>query len=104
MAVEVIRTIASWGSSIFGSGTESTRTSPVPCQQSAFMGVGLMVCCDGEHLCDPCKRQADASSSPGVAGQGAPAASRRGTLSEEGSCDLWESAPLLRPAGDRGTP
>ena len=37
MAVEVIRTIASVGSSIRGSGTSSTRTSRLPCQVSAFM-------------------------------------------------------------------
>ena len=35
--MDVILTIASRGSSIFGSGTVSTRTSPVPCQQSAFI-------------------------------------------------------------------
>src|SRR4051812_28682094 len=37
MAVEVILTIASRGCSIFGSGTSSIRTSPLPCQQSAFI-------------------------------------------------------------------
>src|SRR5437764_5535498 len=37
MAVDVTRTIASLGSSIFGSGTVSQRTSPVPCQTIAFI-------------------------------------------------------------------
>ena len=37
MQVVVIRTIASRGSSIFGSGTVSTRTSLLPCQQRALM-------------------------------------------------------------------
>jgi hypothetical protein len=37
MAVAVIFTIASRASMIFGSGTVSTRTSSVPCQQSAFI-------------------------------------------------------------------
>src|SRR3954452_4445091 len=40
IAVEVIRTIASVGSWICGSGTSSTRTSLFPCQATAFM-VGL---------------------------------------------------------------
>src|SRR5215211_1111772 len=37
MPVEVIRTIASVGSWIVGSGTVSTRTSRLPCQVTAFM-------------------------------------------------------------------
>src|SRR5947208_9154267 len=37
MAVDVMRTTASLGSSIFGSGTVSQRTSPVPCQTIAFI-------------------------------------------------------------------
>src|SRR5215204_1167428 len=37
MALEVTRTIASVGAWIEGSGTESTRTSRLPCQVSAFM-------------------------------------------------------------------
>jgi hypothetical protein len=39
MHVEVMRTIASVGSSILGSGTVSTRTSRLPCQVSAFIVV-----------------------------------------------------------------
>src|SRR5215213_24445 len=41
MPVEVIRTIASVGSSMIGSGTLSTRTSRLPCQATAFMSVLL---------------------------------------------------------------
>ncbi len=37
MPLAVIRTIASPGSLILGSGTVSIRTSPLPCQQSAFI-------------------------------------------------------------------
>jgi hypothetical protein len=37
MLVDVIRTIASVGSSIFGSGTVSTRTSRLPCHVTARM-------------------------------------------------------------------
>src|SRR5712671_5699135 len=37
MAVDVMRTIASRGLRIAGSGTRSTRTSLVPCHTSAFM-------------------------------------------------------------------
>src|SRR5439155_17278725 len=37
MAVDVIRTTASVGSSILESGTVSQRTSPLPCQTMAFM-------------------------------------------------------------------
>jgi hypothetical protein len=37
MAVAVMRTMASVGSTMVGSGTVSTRTSSLPCQQSAFM-------------------------------------------------------------------
>ena len=37
IAVDVMRTIASVGSSILGSGTDSTRTSRLPCQVTAFM-------------------------------------------------------------------
>jgi hypothetical protein len=37
IAVEVTRTIASVGCSIFGSGTLSTRTSSLPCQVTAFI-------------------------------------------------------------------
>ena len=39
MPLAVILTMASRGFSIFGSGTLSTRTSPVPCQQRAFIGM-----------------------------------------------------------------
>src|SRR3954465_5111115 len=39
MAVEVTRMIASVSCSILGSGTSSTRTSWLPCQVTAFMGV-----------------------------------------------------------------
>src|SRR5262249_48358367 len=42
MAVDVIRTITSPASAILGSGTVSTRTSLVPCQQTAF--IVLPVC------------------------------------------------------------
>src|SRR5579871_5440358 len=38
MAVDVMRTRVSPGSTILGSGTVSQRTSLVPCQQIAFMG------------------------------------------------------------------
>src|SRR5438105_5386895 len=41
IAVEVSRTIASVGCSIFGSGTSSTRTSLVPCQTTAFIAALL---------------------------------------------------------------
>ncbi len=41
IAVVVIRTIASVGFSIVGSGTSSTRTSRFPCQVSAFMSACL---------------------------------------------------------------
>src|SRR3954469_22440284 len=37
MPVDVMRTIASVGSSMVGSGTVSTRTSRLPCQATAFM-------------------------------------------------------------------
>src|SRR5215218_9306647 len=37
MPVDVMRTIASVGSSMIGSGTLSTRTSRLPCQATAFM-------------------------------------------------------------------
>ena len=37
MPVEVMRTIASVGSSSFGSGTSSIRTFRLPCQVSAFI-------------------------------------------------------------------
>src|SRR3954453_2701889 len=37
MALEVMRTTASVGSWIFGSGTSSTRTSRLPCHVNAFM-------------------------------------------------------------------
>jgi len=37
MPVEVIFTMASVGSWIVGSGTDSTRTSRLPCQVTAFM-------------------------------------------------------------------
>src|SRR3954449_3836696 len=40
MPVEVIRTIASVGGSMAGSGTLSTRTSRRPCQVTAFIAVG----------------------------------------------------------------
>src|SRR3954454_5154252 len=40
MPVEVIRTIASVGCSMAGSGTLSTRTSRRPCQVTAFIAVG----------------------------------------------------------------
>ena len=39
MPVDVMRTIASVGSSMIGSGTVSTRTSRLPCQATAFMSV-----------------------------------------------------------------
>src|SRR6185436_16375529 len=39
MALAVTRTIASRGFRIFGSGTDSTRTSWRPCQQSARMAL-----------------------------------------------------------------
>src|ERR1700712_1568994 len=38
MPVDVIRTIASVGASMVGSGTVSTRTSRLPCQVTAFIG------------------------------------------------------------------
>ncbi len=38
MADDVMRTIASVGCWITGSGTSSTETERVPCQVSAFMG------------------------------------------------------------------
>src|SRR5215210_300328 len=38
MPLDVMRTIASVGSSMIGSGTLSTRTSRLPCQATAFMG------------------------------------------------------------------
>src|SRR5829696_1386323 len=38
IAVEVMRTMASVGSWILGSGTVSTRTSWLPCQATAFIG------------------------------------------------------------------
>ena len=41
MPVDVMRTIASVGASMLGSGTVSTRTSRLPCQATAFMG-GLL--------------------------------------------------------------
>ena len=40
MPVDVMRTIASVGSSIVGSGTVSTRTSRLPCQVTAFTSAG----------------------------------------------------------------
>ena len=43
MPVEVILMITSRGSSIFGSGTVSTRTSLLPCQQSAFIAFLLVL-------------------------------------------------------------
>jgi hypothetical protein len=43
--VEVTSIIASVGSSIFGSGTVSTRTSRLPCQVTAFIVVSLGGCC-----------------------------------------------------------
>ncbi len=41
MPVEVMRTIASVGSWMVGSGTLSTRTSRLPCQVTAFIASGL---------------------------------------------------------------
>ena len=37
MLVDVTSMMASVGSSIFGSGTDSTRTSRLPCQVTAFI-------------------------------------------------------------------
>ena len=44
MPVEVIRTIASVGSSILGSGTSVTCTSRSPCQVTAFMAAATRTC------------------------------------------------------------
>jgi hypothetical protein len=55
MAVDVILTTASVGSSIFGSGTSSTRTSRLPCQVSAFTA---LLCPDAVTLKHSSGRQA----------------------------------------------
>jgi hypothetical protein len=49
MAQAVTLMMASLGCCIFGSGTVSQRISPLPCQQSAFIGsFSSLVASDGE--------------------------------------------------------
>src|SRR3954451_16737761 len=70
MQLEVMRTIASVGSSMIGSGTLSTRTSRLPCQATAFMFGSLEKVGFGPL---PYPGRGLANSQPGSGARGGPA-------------------------------